>query len=78
MNEYNNMNQREGIWEIFDLDGHTKCRGSFTNDKRNGYWEHFWINGELIWSGYYKDDVRQGYWEIRDSKSRLFEKEFYL
>jgi antitoxin component YwqK of YwqJK toxin-antitoxin module len=78
MNQFNDINERDGMWEKYDINGQIRYRGSYVNGKRTGFWEHYWLGGDLIWNGCYVEDIPHGYWEIRDFKSRLFEKEFHL
>jgi len=47
MNQYNENNQKHGLWESYRSNGKLMYKGSFINGQRHGFWEYYYSNGQL-------------------------------
>jgi len=52
---YNDDNEKEGIWEGYDENGHLESKGNFVNGKKEGEWLKY-IGYNLFRSNFYKND----------------------
>jgi antitoxin component YwqK of YwqJK toxin-antitoxin module len=73
----NSKGQREGIWEIFWMNGNIQWRIPYKEDKRDGIKEWFYENGNTLSRTPYKDDKIDGTQKFYDEQGNITETRFW-
>ena len=47
--------KRDGVWEMYHLNGQLWMEGTYKDGKKEGVWEYYWDNGQLSVKETYKD-----------------------
>jgi uncharacterized protein len=77
VNQYNNDDQREGLWKDYWLNDKLMYEGLYKNGQRVGLWKGYYPNGSLMYEGQYKNDRESGLWKYYN-KGKLIEETYYV
>jgi antitoxin component YwqK of YwqJK toxin-antitoxin module len=67
----NSSGQREGIWEIFWMNGNIHWRTPYKEGKEDGIDEIFYENGNIEWRTPFKGGKRDGIVECFDEQGNI-------
>jgi antitoxin component YwqK of YwqJK toxin-antitoxin module len=69
--QLNSVGQREGLWEIFWMNGNIRLRIPFKEGKEDGIEEVFCENGNIRWRTPYKEGKEDGIEEEFDEQGNI-------
>ena len=69
--------KRDGVWEMYHLNGQLWMEGTYKDGKKEGVWEEYEDDGQLYRKGSYADDKRDGVWEFHNENGSLSSKTTY-
>jgi antitoxin component YwqK of YwqJK toxin-antitoxin module len=73
----NSKGQREGIWEIFWMNGNIEWRGTFKRGKIDGIEERFYENENIRWRTSYKEGKVDGIEECFDEQGNIIKTQLW-
>ena len=69
--------KRDGVWEMYHLNGRLWMEGAYKDGKKEGVWEEYEDDGQLYRKGSYTDGKEEGVWKFYYQNGQLWKKETY-